>query len=241
MGLAMKRTLSAAAYAITPPIIWNAYLRARGLVQTRPWQTFGNMQTCSDARPLTEGRFAELHDRYRSLSPFTGDAYRYRHYNVCCLANLCRHIPGDFACAGVSFGATAKIVYDFVDFPTLGKTFHLVDPLEGVVDKFGRIAPNYNRDPEYVLRQYPSGAPVVLHRERAPLRWPGPLAFVFTDTGDAMSGAEVLPVFYEALSRGGMLVAFEYGQNIERFAQIVERLGITPFWLPSGQALIIKE
>ena len=97
--------------------------------------------------------------------------------------------PATLACAGVSFGATAKIVYEFVDFPTLGKTFHLIDPLEGVVSKSGRIAANYNRDPDYVLRQYSPGAPVVLHRERAPLRLPGPLAFVFTDTGDAMAGA----------------------------------------------------
>jgi hypothetical protein len=237
----MKRTLSAAAQAITPPIIWNAYLRARGLVQARPWRTFGNMQTCIDARQLTEGRFAELHDRYRSLDPFSGEAYRYRHYNVCCLANLCRHIPGDFVCAGVSFGMTAKVVYEFVNFPALGKTFHLIDPLEGVVDQSGRIAPNYNRDPDYVLRQYPPGAPVVLHRARAPLRLPGPLAFVFTDTGNAIAGAESLPVFYESLSPGGMIVAFEYGQNAERFAPIVERLGITPFWLPSGQGVIVKQ
>jgi hypothetical protein len=225
-----------------PPIIWSAYQRARGLVQQRPWQSFGNMQTCIDARPLVEGRWAELHDRYCSLDPFSSsEAYRYRHYNVCWLANLCRHIPGDFACAGVSFGMTAKIVYEFVDFPTLGKTLHLIDPLEGVVDKSGRIDPNYNRDPDYVLRQYPPGAPVVLHRKRAPLRLPGSLAFVFTDTGDAMAGAEALPVFYEALSTGGILVAFEYGQNTERFAPTVERLGVAPFWLPSGQGVFVKQ
>jgi hypothetical protein len=68
----MKRLLSTAAY----PIIWNAYLRARGLVQTRPWRTSGNMQTCMDAKPLVEGRFAKLHDRYCELNPFGGEAYR---------------------------------------------------------------------------------------------------------------------------------------------------------------------
>jgi hypothetical protein len=237
----MRRALSKAAYSITPPIIWNAYLRARGLVQTRPWQTFGHMQTCVDAKPLVAGRFAEIHDRYCDLNPFNGDGFRYRHYNACYFASLCRHIPGDFVCAGVSFGATAKIVYEFVDFPTLGKTFHLIDPLEGVVDESGRIASNYNRDPDYVLRQYPPGAPVVLHRERAPLRLPGPLAFVLIDIGNLTASAESLPVFYEGLSPGGMIVAFEYGQNTEYFAPIVERLGITPFWLPSGQAVIVKQ
>jgi hypothetical protein len=89
----MKRALSAAAYSITPPIIWNAYLRARGLRQTHPWREFGNMQTCMDTKPLVEGRFAELHDRHRELNPFGGEVYRYRHYNVCYFASLCRYIP----------------------------------------------------------------------------------------------------------------------------------------------------
>jgi hypothetical protein len=70
---------------------------------------------------------------------------------------------------------------------------------------------------------------------------PAPLAFVLIDIGDLTASAESLPVFYEGLSPGGMVVAFEYGQNTEHFAPIVERLGITPFWLPSGQAVIVKQ
>jgi len=225
----MKRMLSAAAQSITPPIIWNAYLRARGLGQTS-WCDFGNMQTCMDTKPLFEGRFAELHNRYRELNPFGGEAYRYRHYNVCYFASLCRHVPGDFVCAGVSFGMTAKMVYEFVDFPTLDKTFHLIDPFEGIVSNdSGRIATNYNRDPDYVLRQYPPDSPIVLHRKRVPFRLPGPLAFVFTDTGNPAAAADSLPIFYQALSPGGILVAFEYGQKTERYEPFLKQIGVTPF------------
>jgi len=199
------------------------------------------MGTSANAKPLFEGRFAEIHERYRGLNPFTGDAYRYLHYNVCYLASLCRHIPGDFVCAGVSFGATARIVYEFVDFPTLGKMLHLIDPFEGIVaNDSARIAATFNRDPDYVLRQYPPGSPIVLHRKRVPLRLPGPLAFVFSDTGNPVADAESMPIWHDALSPGGMIITDQYANNIECYESILEPLGITPFWIPSGQGVIVK-
>lgn len=238
----MRRALSAAAYSITPPIIWNAYQRARGLAQTHPWSEFGNMQTCMNAKPLIEGRFAELHDRFRGLNPFGGESYRYRHYNVCYFASLCRDVPGDFVCAGVSFGMTARLVYEFVDFPSLGKSLHLIDPFEGIVtNDSDSVATNYNRDPDYVLKQYPPGSPIVLHRARVPFSLRGPLAFVFTDTGNPAAAADSLPSFYEALSPGGIIVAFEYASKIECYERVLEKLGVVPFWLPSGQGVIIKQ
>ena len=125
---------------------------------------------------------------------------------------------------------TAKMVYEFVDFPTLDKTFHLIDPFEGIVSNdSGRIATNYNRDPDYVLRQYPPDSPIVLHRKRVPFRLPGPLAFVFTDTGNPAAAADSLPIFYQALSPGGILVAFEYGQKTERYEPFLKQIGVTPF------------
>jgi hypothetical protein len=96
----------------------------------------------------------------------------------------------------VSFGATARVVYEFVDFPKLGKTLHLIDSFEGIVaNDSSRTATNFNRDPDYVLGQYPSGSPVVLHRKRVPLRLPGPFAFVFSDTGNAASNIKCMSHF----------------------------------------------
>jgi hypothetical protein len=115
----MKRTLSAAAQS--------AGARIGAEI---PWRFFKNMGTC---RRCFDGKFAKIHDHYRALNPFAADTDRYLHYNVCFFANLCRQVPGDFVCAGVSFGATARVVYEFVDFPTLGKTFHLIDSFEGTV------------------------------------------------------------------------------------------------------------
>jgi hypothetical protein len=34
------------------------------------------MGTTANAKPLFEGSFAEIHERYRGLNPFVGDDYR---------------------------------------------------------------------------------------------------------------------------------------------------------------------
>jgi hypothetical protein len=235
----MRVAISRAAQRIAPPLIWDAYLRVRNLGRSRPWLYFRTMATCADTTALFRGKFAEMHDRYHKLSPLQGDSYRYLDYNSCFFANLCRNIPGDFVCAGVAFGGTAKIVYEFVDFPTLGKKFHLIDPFDATADS-GRASANYHTDPNYVLRQYPPGAPIILHRERIPLHLPGPLSFVMTDTGVPDAAADSLPDFYDALSPGGIIVCYEFNRNSKRFESVLASLGITPFWLPSGQCVVFK-
>jgi hypothetical protein len=131
-------------------------------------------------------------------------------------------------------------VFDYVDFPALAKTLHLIDPFEGIVANYSdAVSAAYNRDPGYVLCQYPAGAPVKLHRERVPLRLDSPLAFVFTDTGNPEADAAAIPIFYETLSPGGVIITEQYGNNIHHYKDLGD-LGIAPIWLPSGQGVIFK-
>jgi hypothetical protein len=238
----MNQALSAAVQPVTPPIIWNVYQRLRGRATNSPWREFGQMATCARAKPLLEGKFAQLYARHRSLEPFgSHETNQYRNYNVCYFAYHCRGIPGDFVCAGVSWGVMPRIVFDFVDFPKLGKTLHLVDPFEGIVsNERNQVAESFNRDPDYVLRQYPSGAPVILHRKRIPIHLPGKFAFVFSDTGNPAADAEALPIFYEQLNSGGVFMTEQYANNIDVYEPVLKQLGVTPMWLPSGQGVIIK-
>jgi len=239
----MNQTLSNFVQSLAPPVIWNAYQRSRRRAVNSPWREFGFMGTSANSKPLLEGKFAELYVKYRSLNPIIDqETYRYRIYNICFFADLCRHVPGDFVCAGVSHGVTPRIVFDYVDLPSLGKTLRLIDPFEGIVsNKSSALSTNYNLDPNYVLRQYPPNAPIVLHRERIPLRLPGKFAFVFTDTGNPAADAESLPIFHEALNHGGVFITDQYANNIEHYEPVLSRLGITPLWLPSGQGVIIKQ
>lgn len=238
----MNQTISKLVQAVAPPAIWNAYLRLRGRGSVYPWREFGNVMTRANAKPLLEGRYAELYEKYYRLDPFLPiEITRYRNYNYCYFASLCRDVPGDFLCAGVSWGISPRIVFDFVEFPSLGKTLHLVDPFEGIVaNNSDRVSERYNRDPDYVLQQYPVGAPVRIHRERVPYRVPGRFAFIFSDTGNAAADAETVPIYYESLSPGGIFITNSYANDIGYYEPVFARLGITPLWLPSGQGVVFK-
>jgi hypothetical protein len=227
----IKRKLSGLVRSVAPLPVWNAYLRARGLGQVHSWRTFGYMATRADPRRLFEGRFAELYAKYSSLDPnLDPEKARYVHYCNCYFAALCRHVPGDFVCAGISYGVGAKMIFEFTDFPSLGKTLHLIDPFEGI--SVGGVAENYNRDPEYVRRQYPADAPIVIHRARIPLRLPGKLAFAISTTGVPVAEEASVPIFYEALSPGGILIS---DRGIHKLPSV------TPLWLPSGLAVYFKQ
>lgn len=227
----IKRKLSRIVRSVTPLPVWNAYLRARGQEQVHSWRTFGNIATTADPRRMFEGRFAELYAKYSSLDPNVDpEKTRYVHYCNCFFASLCCHVPGDFVCAGISYGVGAKLIFEFTDFVGLGKTLHLIDPFEGI--SVGGIADNYNRDPEYVRRQYPADAPIVMHRERIPLRLPGKLAFVLSTTGVPAAEEASIPMFYEALSLGGILVS---DRGVHKLPSV------TPLWLPSGVAVYFKQ
>lgn len=227
----VKRKLSGIVGSVTPLPLWNAYLRARGLGRVHPLRTFGNIATRADPTPMFEGRFAELYARYSSLDPnIDPEKGRYAHYCNCFFASLCRHVPGDFVCAGISYGVGAKLIFEFTEFASLGKTLHLIDPFEGI--SVGGVADNYNRDPDYVRRQYPADAPIVIHRERIPLRLPGNLAFVLSTTGVPAAEEASVPIFYEALSPGGILISDRGSYRLP---------SVTPLWLPSGFAVYFKQ
>lgn len=119
-------------------------------------------------------------------------------------------------------------------------SLHLIDPFEGVTLDGSKIAPNYNRDPDYVLRQYPPGARVVIHRERIPCSLPGKFAFIYSDTGAPAADAQMLPAFYESLNPGGVFLTDQYANNRSYYEPVLEGLGIAALWLPSGQGVIIK-
>jgi hypothetical protein len=234
----MRQQLSEVARQLTPPIICNACLRARSLKQRGRERQFDNVRTESDPTPILYGRFAAIHDRYHSINPAytTPTRYRLQHYVACWFATVARKVPGDFVIAGASYGASAKVIYEYVDFPSRGKILHLVDPLEG--NAHGVVSPNYNIDPDRVLRLFERGF-VKLHRQPAPIEL-GPLAFVYGDTGDPESDCAALPSFYEQLSPGGIWVSNYYGNDTGVYRATLDRLRVEPLWLPNGMGVIIK-
>ena len=146
---------------------------------------------------------------------------RYRCYNVATLAMQCRDVAGDFVFAGISYGVSARVLYDFVEFEKLGKVFHLIDPFTAFNpnDRRGR-SDFYNTDPDYVRAQYPVDAPVKICRDIIPdaLTGIGGIAFAALNTTNPPAETASLPILFNKLAAGGIIVIDTYGMIGGRFA-----------------------
>jgi len=234
----LRRILANAARQITPPLIWAGGKLVLGMRAAMDYQF---VRTGHSTRPLHEGRFAEIFERYQALDPYVAmNVTRLRIYNICAFARLCSNIAGDYAFVGVSFGVAARIVYEFTNFETLGKTFHLVDPFETIDEQ-------YNDDVDYVRGQYPASAPIKFVQDTIPECLPIEgircLSFVHLNTGDWESEAKSLPYFYEALSAGGVIIVDDYAidkGHFDIYDPVFKHLRIEPYWMPTGQCAIVK-
>jgi hypothetical protein len=209
---------------------------------------YQGVYTQHSMRWLHEGRFAEIHDRHRKLNPFNApNELRLRHYTACMFADFAKHVPGDFLSAGISFGVAPRVIYDFVEFGKLGKTYHFIDPFLGVNYPGAGPSP-YNTDFEFVRRQYPGDAPVVFHRQLLPDCFPlkgldRGLAFVHLNTTHPPAEAASLRYLYESLNPGGYIVIDDYSfgtGQFEDYDPAVAALGARIYSLVTGQGVIQK-
>jgi hypothetical protein len=233
-----------------PPAIFDAAVAAFShLPVDRPYR-FANYQgvtTRFDAKPLHIGRFADAYEKFRRLDPhLSADITRYRNYNVSTLASLCRNIPGNYVFAGISYGVAARVLYEFVDFEKLGKTLYLIDPFNALnpADPRGK-SDFYNTSVEYVRAQYPPDAPVEVRCDVIPdaLADIDQIAFAALNTNHVPAETASVPIIFDKLSPGGMMIIDTYGTADGRFADfdpVFENIGANPLWFPSGQCAIVK-
>ena len=248
-GIIKARTLQFL-YRVTPPFLFEAVNAWTGRRNASRGQTYQGMTTDYDAAPLHIGRYGKAYDQYWSLDPnIPYNHVRYRYYNVAMAALLAKDVEGDYLCAGVAYGVAPRIFYDFAQLHRLEKSLHLVDPFNAIWDsKSTATRTYYHKDPSIVASQYPPEANVRIHRGVIPDALPLPgvsrLAFVYLDTSDAKAEAASLPLIWSQLSTGGIVVIDQYGQGDgEDFAvydPVFAKLGATPLWFPSGQAMLVK-
>lgn len=210
--------------------------------------SYQGVYTQHSMRWLHEGRFAEIHDRHRKLNPFNNaNDTRLRQYSACMYAEFSINVPGDFLSAGISFGVAPRVIYDFVEFDQIGKTYHFIDPFLGTNYPGEGVNP-YNTDFEFVRRQYREDAPVVFHRELLPECFPMKglergLAFIHLNTTHPSAEAASLHYLYEKLNPGGFLLIDSYSFGTGQFDdydKIIESIGAKVFSLVTGQGVIQK-
>ena len=236
-----------------PPIIWNfakalapkAELGGRiaGCYQSIDYQ---GVSTVHNMRCMHEGSFARYYEQYRGLNPANGpEVTRLRQYLACMFAEWTKGVKGDFLSAGISYGVAPRVIFDFIDFPSLGKVWHFIDPFTGANVPDGYF---YNTDLEIVIKQYPPGARIVFHKHYIPDVFPinsiESLAFVHLNATDCSAEAESLPYLYEKLSPGGIILIdmYAFGNGaFETYDVKIEELGASAFTMVTGQCVIRKD
>jgi hypothetical protein len=62
----------------------------------------------------------------------------------------------------------------------------------------------------------------VLHRQPIPINLTVPLAFVYSDIGENVpADVAALPIFYDALSPGGVWISNVYAADIDRYQPVL--------------------
>jgi hypothetical protein len=243
----LRHTISLAR-ELTPPALWRALKLLAGRRPRPPAVHYQGVITPHDMAVLHSGRFAERYDRHRQLDPhLEPNTTRMRHYNLACLARHALNAPGDFLFAGVSYGVAARVLYDFLDWPTRGRVMHLVDPFLGVRNMQEREPLDcYNTDADYVRRQYDAAdRSVTIHVAAVPDCLPvaPTLAFVHLNTGDYRCEAAALPMLYRSLSPRGVIVLDNYAIHVGHqndYDPALAALKVEPFCLVTGQAVLFK-
>jgi hypothetical protein len=225
---------------LAPPLLWNWYRQKRYGEEVRyANRRYHVMQTDYSAVPLHTGRYAEIFERAAPIDPnFSPELIRYRVYNICQAARWALRADGDFLCAGVSFGVAPRTVFEFLNFPATGRSYHLLDPFDPA-----KSGP-FNGDANLVLRQYPADAKIVIHRAYAPEGIPKlPLAFAHFDTSKPEVEAASLPIVYRLLSPGGIAIFDAFSSTAaatREYSRALAEMKLEPFWLPSGQIMITR-
>ena len=229
-----------------PPIIFNLvknfFAPTLSIYQNINYQ---GVTTVHNMRCMHEGFFAKIYEQYRLLNPInTPEVTRLRHYFACMFAEWTKNIAGDFLTAGISYGVAPRVIYDFVDFSSLGKIWHFIDPFTGENVPKGYY---YNTDPEIVKKQYPEDAKIILHKQRIPDIFPirsiEYLAFVHLNSNACAAEAESLPYLFEKLSPGGIILidVYAFGNGaFEAYDEKINKLGASVFTMVTGQCVIRK-
>ena len=226
---------------VSPPFLWRAASAFRHGRPTSP--NYQGVTTLANLSALHGGRFAEVYDAAYRRDPGLlpdGNTVRLRVYQSYLFATIASKVKGDFVSVGISYGVTAKVIYELV-LRGRERTYHLVDPF---TDDSGA---GYCKDAPAVMRQFGGDPFVRLHRAAAPQVFPldfvGGLAFAELSTGDDGADLESLPYLVERLHPEGVIVLDDYawGPWMSRLDEEARALGASIFCLPTGQGVLLKE
>ena len=242
-------------------------IRARGyqLVNVRSLYEFDGLHTVHSARFRDDPRFRSAWERGLQAGGGVDPGSEWRIHIGLWAATVASRLPGDFVECGVNAGFLSSAILSYLDWPTLGKKFYLVDTFAGpVLEQFSAeetahlsyeavkrsIAEGaYVTDLERVRRNYEEWSGIEIVQGAVPdvLSAVGArsIAFLHLDMNCAYPETEALRFFWDRIGAGGIVLLDDYayfGYEVQGNAMdaMARTLGAQILALPTGQGMIVK-
>jgi O-methyltransferase len=183
---------------------------------------------------------------------------RWRYYIVCCLADLVKHLEGDFVECGVYKGGYTMAVMDYIDFSKLNKQFWLFDTYEGLAldhltekEKDAGLYEQYQHyESSYEwVQQIFSNLPARIIKGTVPETLgqckSDKIAYLSIDMNCVEPEIAAAEYFWDKLVKGAVVILDDYGfkLHIEQktaFDKFAKEKNVPIMQLPTGQGIIFK-
>jgi hypothetical protein len=229
------------------------------LWKSREFQFYENgMATIHDSDFIAHPRFQKAYAAGVNTGSWGGVDVHWIAHVACWAADIGIKLDGDFVECGVNRGGLARTVLDFVDLPSSGKKFYLLDTFEGLLQR--HISPEEERngitaggyEPCYneVVKTFSQFANCVVIVKGAipatlPQAAPDKVAYLSIDMNCVEPEIAAAEFYWPRMVSGSIMLLDDYGwarhaaqkRAFDRFAQQREVMILR---LPTGQGLIMK-
>lgn len=233
-------------------------LRARAFLRECSSFTFceDGLATTHNCDFLSDPRFLRALALAERTDSWKGGSIRWRAYIVCWVSQFVIHLPGDFVECGVNKGGFARLVIDYADLGSSGKTLHLFDTFHGFVpellrteeagiaaaytypDCFDEVQKTFAPFPFVDIVQGP--VPQTLSSRKIDA-----VCFLSIDMNCVEPEIGAAEFFWPKMVSGAVMVLDDYGFPLHiaqkiAFDDFASKHGVSVLCLPTGQGLIFK-
>lgn len=202
---------------------------------------------------LHQSKFSYIHEKYASLDTHINrdlNLTRLRNYTIISFAELSLSLTrtGDFLTAGVSFGTTALVTAELLNFQDSSRKFYLIDPFAGNKTFSEKGNTNYNTDYDLVKSRWNCHVEAIWIKKflsNDSLTNITDLAFIHLNTGDFDAEIQTIPTLFDRLLPGGFMIFDLYGW-LPDFKQrevdlLLEKLSAHSFQAVTKQLIIYRD
>ena len=214
--------------------------------------------TSSNSDFLNDPRFLRAYRLAEETSPWKGFEMQWRTFIVCSLAEMVKHLPGDFVECGVNTGAYSRALIEYIDFNKTGKKFYLLDTYEGLVPEqitekeklngVGNYLNTYKNVYEQVVKTFsPFNTKII--KGAVPHTLPecdtNQICYLSIDMNVKEPEIAAANYFWDKLVSGAVLILDDYGfpghiEQKKAFDEFAAQKGVSILYVPTGQGIIFK-